>query len=156
MNNKFLSFEPINEEEIPKIPLYIDQVTGFFEEIFEDYKVNETEKTLTKTMINNYVKAGVIQSPEKKKYSKNQMMALMMIYMLKNTTQIQEIDEILKTDEVSTLYDTFKKFHQEAMVDLNASTELSREEEILKLLISASVQKRYAEMLLEDLKKSAE
>ena len=56
--NLMLNHKTVTEDQIPSISLYMDQVTGYLDEIFNDYKRNDEEKILTKTMINNYVKAG--------------------------------------------------------------------------------------------------
>ncbi len=46
----------IKLEEIPGIPLYMDQVTTFMEEHLSSSKRYPEDKVLTKTMINNYAK----------------------------------------------------------------------------------------------------
>ena len=43
----------IKPEEIPGIDLYMDQVTTFMEKKLQSSKRYETDKILTKTMINN-------------------------------------------------------------------------------------------------------
>lgn len=151
--DKMLNFNLMDDQEIPKISLYMDQVTGFLDEVFYDLKRNDEEKILTKTMINNYVKAGLLKSPDKKKYSKTQIKALMMIYMLKNTIQIQEIDELLKHEtNISSLYEEFKIMDDQVRQDIkNKASEENKINEIIKLLLSANAQKKYAEMLLDEL-----
>lgn len=145
--------EPLN---IPNIPLYMDQVTGYLDEVFKDVKRNDEEKILTKTMINNYVKAGILKNPEKKKYSHEQLMSLMMIYLLKNVTSMTEIDHILK-EQVNVL-DLYNRFRE---IDENVKTKITKEvkdhqnkdqlDQILYLLQSANLQKRLAEVLLDEL-----
>jgi len=149
---KLFDYKLTEKKDIPSIPLYMDQVTGYLDEIFNDIKRQEDEKTLTKTMINNYVKAGLIDSPIKKKYSQDQIMELMMIYLLKNTIQIQEIDKVLKACEDKTdMYESFKNLYDlesHALKDLDDENKMDL---ILKLLISSSVQKKYAELLIDSL-----
>ena len=55
------------------------------------YKRNETDKILTKTMINNYTKAKIFPPPVKKKYSRTHLMLLIMIYHLKAILSIKDI-----------------------------------------------------------------
>ena len=64
----------IKPEDLPDIPLYMDQVTTFMETKLKSSKRNEEDKILTKTMINNYAKNGLLPSPEKKKYSKEHLL----------------------------------------------------------------------------------
>jgi hypothetical protein len=156
MKDKIVEFKLIEKEDIPRIPLYMDQVTGYLDELFAPIKRHDEEKSLTKTMINNYVKAGLISNPQKKKYGQEQIMQLIMIYLLKNTIQIQEIDTILKSESDKTaLFNDFRKHFDEASDKLKQDTEknadLNKRDQILSLLISSSIQKKYAEMLIDDL-----
>ena len=77
----------IELNDIPNIDLYMDQVTTFMETKLSGYKRNEKDKILTKTMINNYAKARLFPPPVKKKYTKNHVMILIIIYHLKNIVQ---------------------------------------------------------------------
>jgi len=139
----------IEKDDIPKIPLYMDQVTGYLDEVLEGVRRNDDEKTLTKTMINNYVKSGLIESPVKKKYNQDQLMSLIMIYFLKGSTQIQEIETILKSfDDKSVLYNRFKTILDEELSKLE-QVEDDPVDEILRLLISSSLHKKYAERLID-------
>ena len=77
--------------DIPTIDLYMDQVTTFMDKGLARYKRNETDKILTKTMINNYTKAKIFPPPVKKKYSRTHLMLLIMIYHLKAILSIKDI-----------------------------------------------------------------
>ena len=125
---------------------------GYLDELFESVKRNDDEKTLTKTMINNYVKAGLIKSPEKKKYNQEQIMTLIMIYWLKGSVQIGEIDLLLKAfDDKSDLYEKFRQLMKSESEKLKTNQSDKKLERILELLISSSLQKKYAEMLIDEL-----
>ena len=84
----------IEPSDIPNIDLYMDQVTTFMETKLSGYKRNDQDKILTKTMINNYAKAKLFPSPIKKKYTKNHVMLLIIIYHLKNMLSINDIGHI--------------------------------------------------------------
>ena len=84
----------IEPSDIPNIYLYMDQVTTFMETKLSGYKRNDQDKILTKTMINNYAKAKLFPSPIKKKYTKNHVMLLIIIYHLKNMLSINDIGHI--------------------------------------------------------------
>ena len=77
-------FDYIRPEEIPDIPLYMDQVTTFMDSQLASTKRYEDDKILTKTMINNYAKNNLLPPPNKKKYSKEHVLALLFIYYFKN------------------------------------------------------------------------
>lgn len=86
----------INPDEIPKIDLYMDQVTTFMDEYLQPSKRYEDNKTLTKTMINNYSKNKLLPPSNKKKYSKNHVILLIFIYYLKNILTISDIQSIIQ------------------------------------------------------------
>jgi len=83
-------------EEIPKIDLYMDQVIQLFENKFGESKRNEEEKVLTKTMINNYAKGKLIFPIHNKKYSKNHLILMSLIYQLKGAISINDIKVTLE------------------------------------------------------------
>ena len=81
----------IKPEDLPEIDLYMDQVTTFMETKLKSSKRYSDDKVLTKTMINNYAKNGLLPSPEKKKYSKEHLLLLIFIYYFKNILSINDI-----------------------------------------------------------------
>ena len=83
----------IKPDEIPDIDLYMDQVTTFMDTHLSASKRYPDDKILTKTMINNYTKAGLMPPPEKKKYSKEHMLMLIFIYYFKNILSISDLPE---------------------------------------------------------------
>lgn len=90
------SYDIVPIETIPNIDLYMDQVTTFIESALSGCKRNKNDKILTKTMINNYAKAKIFPPPLKKKYTKNHIMLLIMIYHLKSILSISDICRLLK------------------------------------------------------------
>ena len=86
----------IRPEEIPNIDLYMDQVTTFMDEHFSSTKRYSEDKILTKTMINNYTKNNLLPPSVKKKYSREHMLLLILIYYFKNILSITDIETILE------------------------------------------------------------
>jgi len=80
--------------EIPCVDLYMDQVTTFFNEKLGSLKRNDDDKILTKTMINNYTKGKVLMPAKNKKYTNEHMILLMLIYNLKQTISINDINTV--------------------------------------------------------------
>lgn len=102
----------ITSKDIPDLDLYMDQIMTLFEIHLANHKKNEDDKLLTKTMINNYSKAKVITPVKGKKYTKEQIIQMLIIYQLKNNLSIQEIKDLLtpiyeNNDDLSNLYDHF-------------------------------------------------
>lgn len=87
----------IKADEIPNIELYMDQVTRFFDERLRPTTRNKDEdKILTKTMINNYAKNNVLPAPIKKRYTRDHMITLLIIYYFKYFLSINDIESIIK------------------------------------------------------------
>lgn len=86
----------IAPEDLPSIELYMDQVTTFMDKYLSQNKRYEEDKTLTKTMINNYTKNNLLPPPEKKRYTKEHLILLIYIYYLKNVISISDIQIMLK------------------------------------------------------------
>ena len=87
--------EYIKSSKIPDIDLYMDQVLTFMNGNLDNVKRHESDKGMTKTMINNYAKNHLLPAPEKKKYTKEHIMVLMFIYYFKNILSIGDIQSIL-------------------------------------------------------------
>jgi hypothetical protein len=83
-------------DEIPQIDLYMDQVIQLFENKFTETKRNEDDKVLTKTMINNYAKGKLIFPIHNKKYSKEHLILMSLIYQLKGALSINDIKVTLQ------------------------------------------------------------
>lgn len=82
-------------EDIPKIDLYIDQVIQLFESSFAESKRHPDEKILTKTMINNYAKGKLFYPVQNKKYSRNHVMLISLIYQMKSALSINDVKLVL-------------------------------------------------------------
>lgn len=82
--------------DIPNIDLYMDQVITIFEDKLHGNKRREEDKLLTKTMINNYSKAGIVQPIKGKKYTKEHILQMLLIYNLKQTLSISDIERLTR------------------------------------------------------------
>lgn len=86
----------IEPEDIPGIDLYMDQVTSFMDRrLRSTSRYPGEDRTLTKTMINNYAKNDLIPPPVKKKYSKEHILLLLFIYYFKGILSIGDIQALL-------------------------------------------------------------
>ncbi len=92
---QWIHLDYIKPEDFPNIDLYMDQVLTFMDNQLEKSKRYESDKIMTKTMINNYAKNKLIPPPTKKKYSKNQLYLLVYIYYFKNILSISDIQSLL-------------------------------------------------------------
>ena len=101
----------IQLKDIPRIPLYMEQLTSFFDEALAGARRDEADKILTKTMINNYTKEGTLPRPNGKKYSREHMIRLMYIFLLKQVLSLQDIKrmfDLMESDNnIETIYGTY-------------------------------------------------
>lgn len=95
-----IALDALNESElksgdIPAIDLYVDQILNLVTEKLNEGSERYHDRQLTKTMINNYSKAGLITPIKGKKYSKEQIVQMLTVYTLKSTLSIGEIKRML-------------------------------------------------------------
>jgi hypothetical protein len=83
--------DEIKLSDIPKVDLYVEQVIGFIEDQMCQVKRSENDKLITKTMVGNYTRDGVLMPSKNKKYSKNHIIMLILIYNLKQILSIEDI-----------------------------------------------------------------
>lgn len=112
------SYDAIPWERLPELDLYMDQVITLLSKQLEPFSIGE-EKLLTPSMINNYVKDGVLPRPAQKKYSCEHLAMLMMICMLKSVLTLPEINAAMKGNlqnhTVEELYPDFAEAQQKAL-----------------------------------------
>ena len=96
MKKMLKGFDYMDVKEIPQIDLYMDQVLTFMGEHLRSTTRNpDTDKILTKAMVNNYVKNKVIIPPVKKKYGTDHVLLLTVVYYMKNFLTIDDIRRII-------------------------------------------------------------
>lgn len=93
--NSQKSSDNINLYDFPEIDLYMDQVMQLFESKLSYTKRNPDDKILTKTMINNYAKDDLLMKIKNKKYTKNHLILIGLIYNLKGALSLTDIKTIL-------------------------------------------------------------
>jgi len=170
----------ITLEDIPNVDLYVDQVVQLFENTYSDTTRTDDEKVLTKTMINNYAKGKLFIPIKNKKYSKEHMILISLIYQLKGALSINDIkssleninESLLNDDsfELNTLYKDYlslteknvESFTQDVNNLVSEVSEISSLEDpnlekflLLTSFVSMSnMYRRLAEKLIDDLKES--
>ena len=100
-------------DKLPDFGLYMDQMITFVNRSFPG---TEGRLDLTASMINNYVKAGIIEKPSGKKYSRDALAQLLMVVQLKLTTPMELIKILLHPQdgrETKDLYTQFRQFQDQ-------------------------------------------
>ncbi|CAM3955615.1 DUF1836 domain-containing protein [Alkalicoccus chagannorensis] len=163
----------VDVEQLPDLDLYMDQVIQLFELTYQELKRAEKEKIMTKTMINNYAKGGLISPAKNKRYTKEHVMLIGLIYELKGALALKDIHHMLTHPAVQEhisvrdLYSSFAHDASEktevtraAMKEQAAGVELDAKAYdpyvqqvllILQLIHQSNVYRRAAEKLIDDL-----
>lgn len=143
--------------EIPNVGLYLEQTARYISEYLDplgDYG-------LTPSMISNYVKKGLVTSPVKKQYDRDQIAYLFFIAVAKSVLSLDALTGFIalqkRTYPLETAYDFFcrqmegtLKFTCE-LTDVAelGDTETTDEKRLLYACIVAVTQKIYLEKCLE-------
>lgn len=85
----------LRSADIPPIDLYVDQILNLVDERLLKGSERYHDRHLTKTMINNYSKDGLITPVKGKKYNKEQIVQMLTVYTLKGTLSINEIKRLM-------------------------------------------------------------
>lgn len=83
-------------EDLPTVGLYRDQVIGIVEQTLSPLGTCIDGELLTPSMVNNYVKAGLIAAPVKKLYNREHVARLLVICIFKQVLSIQAIATLFK------------------------------------------------------------
>lgn len=144
-------------EEIPQLDLYMDQVIQLFENKFANSKRNDEEKVLTKTMINNYAKGKLIFPIKNKKYSKQHLILISLIYQLKGALSINDIKTTLdgmnkkiqnEDIDLDSFYTSFLNLTKRNTADFKEDI-FQREKEVKDEIVGGQDgQSRYLEQVL--------
>ena len=76
--------------ELPDLDIYMDQVLSLVARYLDGYPDTD-EKRLTSSMVNNYVKLGIMPAPRNKKYNREHLAHLIIICILKTVMPISRI-----------------------------------------------------------------
>lgn len=150
--------------ELPEFPLYMDQVLALLEKRIALFELPQEGKTITSTMINNYVKQKLIPAPVQKKYEREQLARLYIICILKRCFSIGEIqtmmEYILRYRSMQQVYDVFCDCFEEGLrcmfggADLPVILPVSEDERLLCGIYGvmlAVTSKIYAQRLVQSL-----
>lgn len=148
--------------ELPRVPLYKEQVITYLEDVLRLVNINEHEKLLTPTMLNNYVKQKVVSPPKDKKYNEKHLAYLIVVCVLKQVFSLHEVCSLINfqisTCPIDTAYNRFCIEIEEAIKasfvtrDFSYSNEvISKEREMLRSTVTCFAHKLYIQNQLKDM-----
>ncbi len=98
-------------ESLPQLDLYMDQVILLLTRYLAPVERDQDERSITSSIINNYVRMKVMPPPVKKKYSRVHIAYLVIICTLKQSLSISCIRQLLPEDQgeasVRAVYEDF-------------------------------------------------
>ena len=110
----FREFKANEWETLPDIDLYMDQVIGYLNRQLKNQGKDDREEgqILTPSMINNYVKSGLVTHPDRKKYVREHLAQLYMLCSMKQILNIPDASELIRrlSDDghgIREVYDSF-------------------------------------------------
>ena len=121
-------------EKLPDFGLYKDQLIVY---ISRELPGLTGKLDLTSSMINNYVKAGLIEKPNGKKYSREALAQLLMIILLKMTTPMDLVKTLIRPEdgtETQELYGTFRRYQEQVIKEYSGQEDSPR----LKVALQSS------------------
>lgn len=115
--------ELMDWERLPDIELYMDQVISYMERQVSPFKVTNEEKIITPSMINNYIKDGVVPKTVKKKYSKEHLVVLSIVCMLKQILPLQDLHKLMacyrEEMDIEQIYKNFCDMQKEVIESMS-------------------------------------
>ncbi len=82
-------------DEMPDLELYMDQVITYLKRQLAPFQDSPEENLVTPSIINNYVKAGFVPRPERKKYARAHLASLTMACTLKRVLPIESVRKLI-------------------------------------------------------------
>ena len=150
--------------ELPRVPLYKDQVLTYLENLVSVLNIYDDEKLLTPTMINNYVKQKVVSPPKDKKYNEKHLAYLIVVCVLKQVFSLQEICTLINLQiekcPIDVAYDYFCTEFEEALKAVfstrdfsypDSASRISKESEILRSGVMSVAHKLYIQKQIKDI-----
>lgn len=127
--------------ELPEFDLYMDQVIGLAEKHLSSLYIDK-KAMLTPSMINNYVKSGVLPPPKNKKYNRTHLAILMIVCAMKPVMEISSISDIIgrstASGDMENVLDEFARMYESeiraSIKKARLTVEASHHEEILSFI----------------------
>ena len=159
--NKIENTKMPKYKKLPDVPLYMDQIVNYIKDMLESLGIEE-QNEITSFMINNYVKANIIDRPKDKKYSKTQLAYIIAIVFLKKVTSISNVSLVVNAskendkneDIIKKKYDYFCKLFEENLsetlkyIKLSLDTMKKKVKQNTKKLESDELKEKYNQGLL--------
>lgn len=113
LKKKLETSRPEQWDRIPDIDLYMDQLKSYMERQHIGFELTGTEETLTSSMVNNYIKSGILPRAKGKRYNRSHIGILTAICLLKQVLKVDEVGKLLQSclqgRDVQSFYSDFTR-----------------------------------------------
>ena len=111
---EYRDFRATEWDSLPDIELYMDQITGYLNRQLRAQSRPDKDdgQVLTSSMINNYVKSGLITRPTQKRYFREQLAQLYMLCSMKQILAIPDAAALIRylTEDGHTTDEVYNAF----------------------------------------------
>ena len=90
------SFHIPRWEELPAVDLYMEQVITLIHSNLGAFFEQVGIQPITKNMINNYVKARIVQAPVNKRYPRVSVAMIIVVYILKSCYETEDVGKLIR------------------------------------------------------------
>lgn len=133
-DNLIKSYHLPRIDEIPDLELYMDQVIIYVKKYFSIFPYEAESNFITPAMINNYVKNGLIPSPNGKKYNRRHIAYIFVVFFLKQIFSLEEVKAFInKQVQLSDEQTAYEQFCATLENELKKCVETSKEEKASNL-----------------------
>lgn len=98
-------------DELPTMGLYMEQLVDYINDKLGPFFSEIGVKPLTRSMVNNYVKAKLIAPPENKKYYELSIAMVIVMYVVKTSYSTTDVGDIialgLTYEDIGKIYNRF-------------------------------------------------
>ena len=148
LKRRLMDARPDGWDELPDIPLYMDQVVSYLSRQMSRF--GEVDG-LTPAMINNYMKDGLLERANGKKYGQEHLAYLTAICALKQVMSVREMKVLTTVGREMRApekqYDYFCKYLDQAMADTAHRLDENTTDHDLPKLVLELAMRSYANML---------
>lgn len=148
LKRQLMEARPVGWGELPDIPLYMDQVVGYLSRQMAGLGEGDG---LTSAMINNYIKDGLLERANGKKYGQEHLAYLTAISALKQVMSVREMKVLTTVGREMRApekqYEYFCKYLDQAMEDAAQHIDVDTSDHDLPKLVLDLAMRSYANML---------
>ena len=148
LKQRLAAERPDGWEDLPDIPLYMDQVVSYLSRQMISFEEGEG---LTSAMINNYIKDGLLARANGKKYDQEHLGYLTAISAMKQVLSVREMRALVTMGQEGRdskkLYDFFCQTLDEALTETAERLDENTTDHDLPKLVLALAMRSYADAL---------